>query len=384
MSRSSTLTGLAATVAVAVLFRNTDADVALQAFAFSPVEPQWPHAARQPWTVLHDFGTLPGLLFAIAAIAGSAASFLHERFLRLRYPALYVLALTALGPGLITNVFGKILAGRPRPNEVIPFGGTIGYLDAFDFGMPGKGFSFLCGHCSMAFLFFALFFLLRGWKRWAALVFAAIFGILLGIGRVVQAAHFPSDVLLGGTLMFTLAAALSPMAHIRASPLAATSRRKVVAAATAVTIVLVTLFLFSMPIHKERTRTWLDGVKRKAATDETVHAWRAPDAPGVIAVDVERGDVTVRFAEQPEPLVIRSLVNGYGFPGTDGRTSVRRDGASLRYEHRLERGHWEIHATFDVCIRPGTTPLVLQIRTGRGEIHVVGDAGLATRVEVSR
>ncbi len=360
------LAGLAATVVVVAIFRFTTADVDMQAIAFSPFEPHWLYAQKQPWKLLHDVGTLPGLLLSIGAVAVAAASFVDLRLLRWRYPALYVLALTALGPGLITNVGGKILAGRPRPNEVIPFGGTIPFLRPFDFGTPGKGFSFLCGHCSMAFLFLAFFFLLRGWKRWAALAFGAAFGVLLGIGRVAQGAHSPSDILLDGTIMFTLAAALSPLARIAPNPVVTTSRRTVVVTATVFTIVLIVVFLFSTPIHKDRTRTWLDGVTRRPATYETLHRWRAPDAPDEVWIDVDRGDVTVRVVDQPEPLTIRSLVTGYGFPGADGKTTVRRDRGSLRYVHRLEFGQWEAHATFDVRVRPGAARrIVVTTRSGR-------------------
>lgn len=369
MNRWSVSAGVVATVAVAVVFRLTDADIALQSIAFSPVEPHWPYATRQPWQLLHDFGTLPGLILSVVAIAAATSSFLDTRFLRWRYPALYILAFCALGPGLITNIFGKILAGRPRPNEVIPFGGTIPFLYPFDLGTPGKGFSFLCGHCSMGFLFFALFFLLRGPKRWISFVFATIFGMVLGIGRIVQAAHFPSDVLLGGTLMFALAAALEPLARVHPAPVSV-SRRRIVVIATAVTLATVTLFMFSTPIHKERTRTWIDSAPRKAATHESVHLWRAPTAPKSISIVVDRGDVNVSFPDQPEPLVIRSLVTGYGLPGADGKTHVTRDGDSLRYEHRLERGHWEIHATFDVRMRRDAMSGRVVVTSGRGRVHV--------------
>ena len=216
--RTPFLTGLAATVIVAVACRMTDLDVDLQATAFSASEPHWPYGTRQPWRFLPKVGTLPGLLLTAGAIVAAAASFIDARFVRWRFPAVYIVVLAAAGPGIVTNLLGKVLAGRPRPDEVIPFGGTMPFLQPFDLGTPGKGFSFLCGHCSMAFLFFAFFFLRRDRKRWIAFTFAATFGVLLGAARIAQAAHFPSDVLLGGTIMFTVAAALAPLARIRPAP----------------------------------------------------------------------------------------------------------------------------------------------------------------------
>jgi lipid A 4'-phosphatase len=355
-------------VAVALLFRASDADIDLQALAFSSVEPHWPYADRQPWRALHDLGTLPGLLLGVAAVAAATASFLDLRFLRWRYPALYILAFLAIGPGFVTNILGKILAGRPRPDEVVPFGGTIPFLQPFDFGTPGKGFSFLCGHCSMGFLFFAFFFLLRGWKRWVVFGVAAVFGVMLGIGRVVQAAHFPSDVLLGGTIMFTVAAALSPLARLRPAPVIPASRRRVVAVASIVSATLFAMFLFSTPVHKERTTTWVDEIRRKAATHETLYSWHAPDAPQSVRIEVERGDVVVRFVDQPEVMVIRSVVSGYGLPGADGKTHVTRRGRSIRYEHRGEFGQWEVRASFDVRLRRGGKLLEIIVTTGSGRV----------------
>ena len=149
---------------------------------------------------------------SVLAAVGLGLSFVKNEFMRWRYPCLFLVILLALGPGLVINVLAKGFGGRPRPDEILEFGGLLQFRHPFEPGLPHKGFSFLCGHCSMGFLFMGLFFLLRGWKRWACLLAGFLFGTMQGIGRMVQGAHFASDALLSASVMFTLTAALSPVA----------------------------------------------------------------------------------------------------------------------------------------------------------------------------
>lgn len=205
------LIGLILTLLFTALFWSTDWDLRLQALAYNSGATHWPYNDSQPWALLYHWGTLPGLLLALAAALGWGLSYASPERAHWRYPCLYLVVLLALGPGFLINVLGKGLMGRPRPDEVIPFGGTWEYLRPFQMGIPGKGRSFLCGHCSMGFLFFGAFYVLRGGRRWAAFSLALLLGLGLGVARVCQGAHFPSDVLLCGSLTFTLAAAFSPM-----------------------------------------------------------------------------------------------------------------------------------------------------------------------------
>ena len=113
----------------------------------------------------------------------------------------------------------------------------------------------------------------------------------------------------------------------------------------------------------EHTHTWIDGAPRRAATNETLRRW---DAPEFVSIHVEAGDITIRSADQADPLVIRSRVTGYGFPGAGGKTAVTRQGRSLIFTHRRERGQWEVHATFDVLVHHGIeVKIVATTREGR-------------------
>ena len=98
--------------------------------------------------------------------------------------------------------------GRPRPYEIIPFGGEFPFLEPFRIGYPGRCASFVSGHAAMGFFLMTLYFVLKGRKRWAALGGGVLYGLLMGTARILQGDHFLSDVLLCGGMIFSVAAAL--------------------------------------------------------------------------------------------------------------------------------------------------------------------------------
>jgi lipid A 4'-phosphatase len=107
--------------------------------------------------------------------------------------------------------------GRQRPYSIEAFGGSQTYTKPFVLGLWGHGDSFISGHASMAYLFLALAFLVRGRWRKPAFVAAIIFGLAMSVALVVQGDHFASDVLLCGAVIYLLCAALLPV--LRESPM---------------------------------------------------------------------------------------------------------------------------------------------------------------------
>lgn len=373
------MAGVIITAAITALFWVTDLDLELQSLAYRDTEPHWPFATRQPWLFLHDFGTLPGVLVALLATIALGASFAIAAAARWRYPSLYIFVFMALGPGLVTNVLGKVLCGRPRPDEILNFGGTFRFHRPFELGTPGQGFSFLCGHCSMGFLFLAFFFLLRGWKRWAVLTGSIALGLLIGAGRVIQAAHFPSDALLDAAVMFTLAAALSPIASVTPGPRLNLSRWKVAVGTVAAIVIVIVGFLFSTPVHKEHVYRWNnDDQGRPPRPHQTTLRWMS--AQGV-SIEVEKGAIRLDLADQVEPLRIHALVHGFGFPGAGSQTEIRELDSILRFHQRLEGTYWEVHGSFVISL-PKSTPVRIALKTDQGKVYI-GTAALERPVSLS-
>jgi len=108
---------------------------------------------------------------------------------------LFVLLSVIVGPGLIINAALKDHWGRPRPREIVEFGGKMRYAPPL---LPGGGHgkSFPCGHCSVGYLYAIGWWI---WRRrrplWAAssLGFGLAAGTLLGLGRMAAGGHFLSD-----------------------------------------------------------------------------------------------------------------------------------------------------------------------------------------------
>lgn len=122
--------------------------------------------------------------------------------------ALLVLSM-ALGAGFIAHTLLKDRWGRPRPRQVVEFGGRQEFRPYYSpnfFHQPEPSKSFPCGHCTMGFYFFALALVCQrhGWRLGTFLsYFTAFFlGILLGVTRMAQGGHFLSDILVSALLMW--------------------------------------------------------------------------------------------------------------------------------------------------------------------------------------
>jgi membrane-associated PAP2 superfamily phosphatase len=120
----------------------------------------------------------------------------------------------ACGPGLLINSILKPHCHRPRPNQIAQFGGTHQFVSVLTLGTPadGKAFkSFPSGHASMGFLLMAPAFVVRQHSPKGARLFLLLgltAGVVLGLTRIAQGRHFPSDVLWSGGLVYFTAVGL--------------------------------------------------------------------------------------------------------------------------------------------------------------------------------
>jgi membrane-associated PAP2 superfamily phosphatase len=150
---------------------------------------------------------LPGILFGAASLITLALGFFIKRCSAYRKATLVFVLTLALGPGLITNTLLKDHWGRPRPIQVKEFGGSETYTKVWIKTDFREGRSFPSGHASIGFFLMTPFFVLRRARgKWAAtfLLIGLIYGGLMGMGRMIQGAHWLSDVLwAAGIVYFT-------------------------------------------------------------------------------------------------------------------------------------------------------------------------------------
>jgi membrane-associated phospholipid phosphatase len=180
-----------------------DLDVALAARLFDPLTKKFPISSVPSLGLLREQGAA-----SIAAVFACIAAALLTKFVLPRKPllvpgrAIIFLALTlAIGPGLLVNVVLKSHWGRPRPVEVVQFGGKAAYVPWWNNGGScTSNCSFVSGESSVAAWLFAPAVLVPPPWRMAAVGAAAIFTVTIGLLRMAFGGHFFTDVAFGALI----------------------------------------------------------------------------------------------------------------------------------------------------------------------------------------
>ena len=343
------LIALAIAVLAAALFADGKLDLAAAGFFYRAdgTEP-WPLGGRMPWSLLYRMAPWITASLVLGGLAALAVRAWRRR-------ATFVLLTLVIGPGLLINGVFKDHWERPRPRDVVEFGGAVHYTPA---PLPGEGGkSFPCGHCSVGFLYGL------GWWIWSAtrpLLAAAslglglAMGIALGIGRMAAGGHFLSDIVWSALIPFFLAHALyhyvlpHPSRFWRLAPLGA------VAGAAGI---LAALFLTAhgTPIAAD------------------IPLARYGEAPRVFELAAPTANVDIVVVDEREPSVsIAGELHGFGLPtsrlGTS-QTFVHAPSPMLRYA--IEQNGWftDLDAAVSVQLPRGRFERLV-VRLGRGNVTV--------------
>jgi lipid A 4'-phosphatase len=182
-------------ISLSCIFWFSDLDIKLQRLFYYDKD-GWILRDHPFWYVIYNYGVFPGYFLAVLSLFLLSWSYWKAAYARWRKLAVLMIFTIALGPGLLVNATFKDHWGRPRPREIKEFGGNHQFLHAWQMGDSG-GKSFPCGHCSMAFYFMVPYLFFRNRKKRVAmgfLLFGLMYGLLVGIARMVAGAHFASDV----------------------------------------------------------------------------------------------------------------------------------------------------------------------------------------------
>ena len=195
-------------VLISVLINvSPDLDLYLGALFYHPESPIHPWFEKDfaLWKFFYHAAPVITAFLLLPAISIYILSFVTEAFSKFRKESLYVFLGFLLGPGILINSIFKPYWGRPRPREVLDFGGFEKMQSFWELGIPGNGYSFHCGHSSVGFALILGYFLFKKNRPKIALGFFAasmFFGFLMGIGRMADGAHFFSDVLWSAIMVF--------------------------------------------------------------------------------------------------------------------------------------------------------------------------------------
>ncbi len=190
-----------------ILFYFLDWDLLIAGQLWNPTD-GWFLGNQEPWAFFYENLDWPVVAVAVAALLLFIMSFKVSKLKPWRWELLLIVLVIAIGDGLIVNLTLKEYWGRPRPREVLQFGGTYDFVPLWTFGPAGDNSSFTCGHCAAAwsFIVFGFIFLHRSRVK-AALAFiaAGIFGTLMSITRMVQGGHFFSDAMWSLFILYIVA-----------------------------------------------------------------------------------------------------------------------------------------------------------------------------------
>jgi membrane-associated PAP2 superfamily phosphatase len=378
--------GLSALALLTLVFNLTSLDITIQSRLYFPGANggPWPIGNGWTWWALYHYGTLPGVVAGVGAILAFGASFASPRWLRFRFPSLFLILVMVIGPGLVVNGIGKGLFGRPRPADLVMFGGMWDFLPPFVPGIPGRGRSFLCGHCSPGFFFMSFFFLLSGWRKWAALAAGALLGLAMGTARILQGSHFTSDVLLCGAVMLVIQSLLAPVSRRTPDATRAPMSRMRIAMFTALFAVAgILVALLSAPVYKEERFIWREsGNSAGILREDKVRAW--PGNPGrklSLEISMREGDAVLRLSRPQEPLTIHSTVKGFGFPGAWRKWEVDEDAKKISWRIVPTGLYSEFNGRVETSFSPSRISGV-SIHTGGGAVAIRLD-GYPGRINLS-
>lgn len=162
-----------------------------------------PASGKFPWRnhwltedVIHTGGK--NLVIALAALVALAllASRWKPALVRWRGPLALFLAALVLGP--LATSLGKNLSNARCPWDLERYGGFAKHeANHVEDGTVGRRGCFPCGQASAGFALMAGYFALRRRNPRAAramLGLGLVYGSVLGAGRVLQGAHYPSHV----------------------------------------------------------------------------------------------------------------------------------------------------------------------------------------------
>lgn len=174
----------------------------------------WPVGNRLPWKFLYWLHWKQALALSLIGLAAVIAGYFKANARHLLRPGLFLVLLLLVGNGLVVNSLFKSHWDRPRPRDVVQFGGEREFRQPWQPGSAGRGRSFPSGHAAAAFYMMAPFFIYRLRRPALAsawLVGGMLFGAAMSYARLSQGGHFLSDTLWSWGMLYLIGLVLSEL-----------------------------------------------------------------------------------------------------------------------------------------------------------------------------
>lgn len=364
------------------VFWLTDLDLRAASWFYHPETPDnlWPEGNFWLWqTFYHGIPILAAVL-VIGALFILIYSSFSRRWQQYKLAAGCVLLTILLGPGLLVNAIFKDNWCRPRPNQVMEFGGHLHYVPPLMIGESRKGESFPAGHPSIGFslVIFSLLLRPRRPKRAMVVFISAIsLGLVMGVGRMAAGGHFLSDVLWSGFM--SVFAAFMVYYYILRVP----QRRA--------------LELSGETVQSLKTPRWqlglyvvlglgvLTGSLFGFPVDENsikkIDSTQMASPPQIISLSIDTADVDIQLQNQSGVYFqAQAQVRGFGLPTNKIKVSLDSTWKP-RPQIRYELVHKGLYSERDSVVKVHIAANTLQqlvVHVQKGDITVSKDADVQT------
>ena len=156
---------------------------------------RWLYRGTRPFFL--GLSAVVGLIGLLALLLRRPLAWLTPR------KAIFVLLAFGVTQGLVVDLYLKSVFGRARPRALAEFGGDSTFTPFYLVSEQcSSNCSFVSGHAAMVFALFAFAFVAP--QRWRRLVFwlVLVAGAVAGWARIVQGAHFASDIVFAGLVTY--------------------------------------------------------------------------------------------------------------------------------------------------------------------------------------
>ncbi|MDD3030077.1 MAG: phosphatase PAP2 family protein [Alphaproteobacteria bacterium] len=160
---------------------------------------------------VHELAFYGARVLALAFMAFLLVALVRRKKVFLSSKAwIFLFLALVIGPGLVANAGFKDHWGRPRPREVVAFGGTERFLPIYEPQFDGarSNGSFVCGDGAFGFFLTAFAFVVPYRLTRRAFAAAVGLGLVFSFVRLAMGAHFFSDIVYAALLMFAVNTAL--------------------------------------------------------------------------------------------------------------------------------------------------------------------------------
>lgn len=185
-----------------LVFETTHWDFTFSELFYDPRRRRFPWRSHQLFEAFgHDFVKWMVVAVGVTTLVLFVSSWWVPRLRPRRRKLGFVFACMALAPLTVGAI--KAASKQHCPWDLQQFGGFAPFVDLLDPAIPGlkRGACWPSGHASGGFALYAFYFALRDRRpRPARIVFWSVtaIGLVMGLGRVVQGAHFLSHNLWSG------------------------------------------------------------------------------------------------------------------------------------------------------------------------------------------